>query len=174
MSKQQLLAHTNSSAVNSNTANNKNEDNNVVAPENNTSNNNINHWILPILVGVHIFNVVGRNPMTININNNLPCVDFKLGKNNIATSSLRMFVYSDAAMNSSNLNYHRSIMSRFPDVVAEYIDYGPGTKDELVQLKVAVTRSTVERQFNDDRLSAITRYRTPFKKTRNNFYFLFL
>ena len=161
MSKKKSLAHTNSLAVNSNTANNKNEDNNIVAPKNNTSNNNNHHWILPILVGVHNSNVVGSTPMAININNNLPCVDFKLGKNNIATSSLRMLVDSGASMNSRNLNYHRSVMSRFPDVVAENIDYGPGTKDYLVQLKVAVTQSAVERQYNDDRLSAITRYRTP-------------
>ena len=30
-------------------------------------------------------------------------------------------------------------MSRFPDIVAEYIECGPGTKYDLVQLKVAVT-----------------------------------
>ena len=33
---------------------------------------------------------------------------------------LRMLVDSGAAMNSGNKNYHRQIMSQFPDIVTEY------------------------------------------------------
>ena len=58
-------------------------------------------------------------------------------------------------MNNKNLNYHRTVMSRLPDIVAEYIECGPGTKYDLVQLKVAVTQSGADEEFDDGTLPAI-------------------
>ena len=53
-------------------------------------------------------------------------------------------------------------MSQFPDIVVEYIECGPGTKYDLVQLKVAVTQSAAEADFTNGTLSAIIRYKTPY------------
>ena len=92
--------------------------------------------------------------------NNMPCVDFELGHETGAKAILlRMLVDSGAAMNSGNKNYHRQIMSQFPDIVVEYIECGPGTKYDLVQLKVAVTQAAAEADFTNGTLSAIIRYK---------------
>ena len=53
-------------------------------------------------------------------------------------------------------------MSQFPDIVAEYIECGLGTKYDLVQLKVDVTQSVAEDNFDDGTLSTIIRYKTPY------------
>ena len=55
-----------------------------------------------------------------------------------------MLIDSGTAMNSDNKAYHRAIMSQFSDIVAGYIECGPGTKYDLVQLKIAVTQFAVE------------------------------
>ena len=115
-----------------------------------------------MLVGLNDVNAKGITPMSISINTNLPCVDFQLGTGTYKTPCLRALVDSEAAMNSGNLDYHRTVMSRFLDIVAEYIEYWPGTKYDLVQLKVAVTQSGVEEKCDDGTLSAIIRYKTPY------------
>ena len=124
---------------------------------------NKNPWTLPILVGVNNISVKGSTPMPINIDKNLPCVDFELDHETGDKSiHLRMLVDSGAAMNSGNRSYHRQIMSQFPDIVAEYIDCGPGTKYDLVQLKIAVTQSAAEVDFTNGTMSVIIRYKTPY------------
>ena len=65
-------------------------------------------------------------------------------------------------MNSGNLSYHCGVMSWFPDIVAEYLECGPGTKNDLVKLKVAVTQSDAEGKVDDGTLSTIIRYKTPY------------
>ena len=93
----------------------------------------------------------------------MPCVDFELGHETGAKAILlRMLVDSGAAMNSGNKNYHRQIMSQFPDIVVEYIECGPGTKYDLVQLKVAVTQAAAEADFTNGTMSVIIRYKTPY------------
>ena len=73
-----------------------------------------------------------------------------------------MLVDSGVAINIVNKPHHRSIISRFPNFVAEYIKYGSDTKYNQVQFKIAVTQSTLEGQFNNGTLSTIIRYN--FKK----------
>ena len=71
---------------------------------------------------------------------------------------MRMLADSDAAMNSDNKRYHQQAMHRYPDMVTEYLEYGPGTKFDLVQLRVAVDSASVM----DGSLSAIIRYKTQY------------
>ena len=71
---------------------------------------------------------------------------------------MRMLVDSGTAMNSGNKNYHRQAMHRYPDMAAEYLECGPGTKFDLVRLRVAVDSASVM----DGSLSAIIRYETPY------------
>ena len=119
-------------------------------------------WIVPKLARVHNVKVTGGTPILISINNNLPCVDFRVGNGAHHSPSLYMLVDSGAAMNTGHLTYHRSVMAQFPDIIEEYIECGPGTKYDLVHLKVAVTQSTALDQFNDGTLSAIIRYKAPY------------
>ena len=100
--------------------------------------------------------------MPISINNRLPCVDFQVGIGVHHSLSLRMLVDSGAAMNTGHLKYHRFIMAQFSDIIEEYIECGPGTKYDLVKLKVAVTQSAAVDKFNDGTLSTIIRYKTPY------------
>ena len=119
-------------------------------------------WIVPMLARVHNVKVTGGTPMPISINNNLLCVDFRVGNGAHHSLSLCMLVDSGTAMNTDHLAYHRSVMTQFPGIDEEYIECEPGTKDDLVQLKVAVTQSTVADQFNNCTLSAIIHYKTPY------------
>ena len=68
---------------------------------------------------------------------------------------MRMLADSDAAMNSDNKRYHQQAMHRYPDIVAEYVECGPGTKFDIVRLRVAVDSASV----TDGSLSAIVRYK---------------
>ena len=116
-----------------------------------------------MLARVHNVKVTGGTPMPISINNNLLCVDFRVGNGAHHSLSLCMLVDSGTAMNTDHLACHRSVMTQFPGIDEEYIECEPGTKDDLVQLKVAVTQSTVVDHFNNGTLSAITRYKTPYR-----------
>ena len=49
-----------------------------------------------------------------------------------------MLIDSGAAMNSGNKIYHHQIMNRYPDIVVDYLEYGPGTKFDLIKLRVDV------------------------------------
>ena len=71
---------------------------------------------------------------------------------------MRMLVNSGAAMNNDNKRYHQQGMHRYPDIVTEYLECGPGTKFDLVRLRVAVASASVM----DGSLSAIIRYKTPY------------
>ena len=75
---------------------------------------------------------------------------------------LRMLVELGVDMNSGNTNNHHQIKSQFPDIVVEYIECGPGSKYNLVRLKVAVTQPAAEAKFTNGTLSSIIRYKTPF------------
>ena len=44
---------------------------------------------------------------------------------------MRMFLDTGAAINIGNKDQHRQVIHRCPDMVAEYIEYGPGTKFDL-------------------------------------------
>ena len=92
-----------------------------------------------MLVGLHNININRLPPMSIRINNKLPCVNLKLGYDTTMTPSLHALVDSGAAMNIRNKYYHRRVMSQFPDIVAEYLECGPGTNYDLVKLKLPVT-----------------------------------
>ena len=71
---------------------------------------------------------------------------------------MRMLVNSGAAMNNDNKRYHQQGMHRYPDIVTEYLECGPGTKFDLVRLRVAVASASVM----DGSLSAIIRYKTQY------------
>ena len=79
--------------------------------------------------------------MSIVINNNLPCVDFKLGFGLIDIPYICMLINSGTAVNSSNKHCHQNMMARYPNLVPEYFKCGPGANYDLVQLKVAVNQS---------------------------------
>ena len=71
---------------------------------------------------------------------------------------MRILVDSGTATNSGNKNYHRQAMHHYPNMVAECLECGPGTKFDLVRLRVAVDSASVM----DGSLSAIIRYKTPY------------
>ena len=119
---------------------------------------NVEPWFLPIMARITTMDVATCLPMPIQINNNLPCVDFCLGKTESKELRMRMLADSDAAMNIDNKRYHQQAMHRYPDMVAEYLEYGPGTKFDLVRLRVAVDSASVM----DGSLSAIIRYKTQY------------
>ena len=71
---------------------------------------------------------------------------------------MRTLLDSGAVTNSGNKEYHQKAMHRCPDIVAEYLECGPGTTFDLVKLRVDVDSSSVA----DDCLTAIIHYKTPY------------
>ena len=64
-------------------------------------------------------------------------------------------------------------MAKFLDIIEEYIECGPGTKYDLVHVKVAVTQSMAEDNFNDGTLSIIIRYKTSYMCNSQRFILSF-
>ena len=107
---------------------------------------------------VTAINVASTLSMPIQINNHLPCVDLCLGLMETPTMRIRTLLDSGSVTNSGNKEYHQQAMHRCPDMVAEYLECGPGLTFDLVKLRVAVDSSSVA----DDCLTAIIHYKTPY------------
>ena len=75
-----------------------------------------------------------QKPITITIDNCIPSINFHLGFTLEAMDCMRMLVDTGAAINTVNKNYNLWIMSQCPAMVVEYMQYGPNTEYDVVQL----------------------------------------
>ena len=53
-------------------------------------------------------------------------------------NKMSILVDTGAAMNTGNKTYHQWVMSQCPSIVNEYIEYGPNTDYDIVQILVAL------------------------------------
>ena len=104
--------------------------------------------------------------MPLKLDNGLPGVVLRLGKDNEQSPSFLCHVDSCAAMNTGNLLLHQYIITHYPDTVAEYIQYDDKEPFEPIRLECAV-QDAAKIESEHGKLTAIVRYFTPYRSKDN-------
>ena len=100
--------------------------------------------------------------MPIAINNSLPSINMLI--NILADDEIKMSMLVDisAAMNIVDTTYHQWVMSQCPNMVAEYIECGPNTEYDLVQILTAFDLKETNHPDDHGSMAAVIRYKTPY------------
>ena len=102
--------------------------------------------------------------MPLELDNGLPGILLRLGQNTQSDTCFLCHVDSCAAMNTGNLLLHQYIITKHPEIVAEYIQYDDVEPFDPIQLQCAVDDSNKTTQ-DQGKLTAIVRYHTPYQYT---------
>ena len=96
-------------------------------------------------------------PMPLDVDNGLPGIEMWYGSTDDNEVGFMCHLDTCAAMNTGNLLTHQWLMTKYPHIVSEYIQYNDSEPFEPLQLEVAVTdKDKIEEQSG--RLTAIVRY----------------
>ena len=60
----------------------------------------------------------------------------------------RMLVDTEAVMNTGNLLYNHRVISQWPDIVVEYLQYGQDTEYDVLYLPVTIDFSEITTDVN--------------------------
>ena len=85
---------------------------------------------------------------------------------------MRMLVDTGAAMNSGNLACHLWVMSKYPEMVGEYIQCGSTSDYDVVKLLAALDLDTSQKPVEHGHMTAVIRYRTPYLVNTQNPLFI--
>jgi len=96
-------------------------------------------------------------PMPLDVDNGLPGIELWFGTESSSEVSFICHMDTCAAMNTGNLLVHQWLMSKFPHIVAEYIQYDDVKPFEPLQLHCAVN-DLVKTESMHGKLTAIVRY----------------
>ena len=77
-----------------------------------------------------------------------------------ADNGMRMLVDTGAAINSGYLDYHLWVMSQCPEMVAEFLQCGPDTDYDVVQLLAALDLDPSHLSSTHGQMTAVIRYHT--------------
>ena len=101
-------------------------------------------------------------PMPLDVDNGLPGIEMRFGRTDDTEVTFICHVDTCAAMSTGNLQVHEWIMTTYPEIVAEYIQYNDDKPFEPIQLSCAVQDlDTVQAEHG--KLTAIVRYWTRYK-----------
>ena len=96
------------------------------------------------------------------VDNRLPGIEMRLGTTDDTEVTFICHVDTCAAMSTGNLQLHKWIMTTYPEIVAEYIQYDDNNPFEPIQLSCTVQDlNTVQAEHQT--LTAIVRYWTQYK-----------
>ena len=115
-----------------------------------------------ICVTVSNINFSHQKPMPIAINNSLPSIKMLIGLLSDEENMMSMLVDTGAAMNTGNKAYHQWVMSQCPSMVAEYIECGPNTDYDVVQILAALDLKGTSQPIDHGSMTAVIRYKTPY------------
>ncbi len=102
-------------------------------------------------------------PMPLNVDNGLPGIVLKFGRKGTAKLvPWTCHVDTCAAMSTGNLELHQYIISKHPELVAEYIQYDDPNAFEPIKLQCAVPDYEEYRE-NHGCLTAVVRYYTSYE-----------
>jgi len=99
--------------------------------------------------------------MPIDIDNNLPGCEFMLGKDKGTAMPMICHVDTCALMSTDNLRLHTMMAQRYPDTVAEFINFNDDQPFTPLVSAGALQEFNTE-QHSDNRLTAIMKYWTPY------------
>ena len=100
--------------------------------------------------------------MPIAINNSLPSIKMLIGLLSDDENMMSKLVDTGAAMNTGNKTYHHWVMSQRPSMVAEYIECGPNTDYDVVQISAALDLKGTSQPVDHGSMTAVIRYKTPY------------
>jgi hypothetical protein len=102
-------------------------------------------------------------PMPLEMDNGLPAVQFRFGHTDDDEINFSCHVDSCAAMNVGNLRVHQWIITNYPAVVEEYIQFDDENPFDPIQLECAVDDANLMSDTNVGKLTALVRYKTQYK-----------
>ena len=105
-------------------------------------------------------------PMPLTVDNKLPGCELRFGRSADDEVSFICHIDTCAAMSTGNLLLHQWIMSKYPSIVAEYIQYDDAEPFEPIKLAVAL-QNLDGCDSMKSKLTAIVRYWTPYMDQNN-------
>ena len=106
-------------------------------------------------------------PMPLTVDNKLPGCLLRFGKTAEEEVSFICHVDTCAAMSTGNLGLHQWLITKYPALVAEYIQYDDASPFEPIRLAVAL-KDLDGCEITKNKLTAIVRYWTPYLDTDGN------
>lgn len=101
-------------------------------------------------------------PMPLDLDNGLPAADVRFGSNDDNEVNFCCHIDSCAAMNAGNLRVHQWIITTYPDIVEEYIQYDDANPFQPIMLECAVEDAKRMMEDTGGKLTAIVRYKTRY------------
>ena len=102
-------------------------------------------------------------PMPLDVDNGLPGIELWFGTSPANEISFICHMDTCAAMNTGNLTVHQWLMTKYPHLVAEYIQYDDSSPFEPLKLHCAV-EDLVSIESLHGKLTAIVRYWIQYTK----------
>ena len=115
-----------------------------------------------ISVTVSNINFTHQKPIPIAINNSLPSIRMLIGLLSDDENNMSILVDTGETMNTGNKTYHQWVMSQCLSMVTEYIDWGPNTNYDVVQLSAALDLIGTNQPVDHGSMTAVIRYKTPY------------
>ena len=106
-------------------------------------------------------------PMPLTVDNKLPGCLLRFGKTEKDEVSFICHVDTCAAMSTGNLLSHQWLMTKYPSIVAEYIQYDDVDPFEPIRLAVAL-KDLEGCNITKNKLTAVVRYWTPYFDSDGN------
>jgi len=100
-------------------------------------------------------------PMPLGLDNGLPAIEAKFGTCEENEIVFRCHIDTCAAMNTGNLAIHQWIITNYPEIVSEYIQYDDAHPFDPIQLQCAVKDLEKAKQ-DHGMLTAIVRYKSRY------------
>jgi len=107
-------------------------------------------------------NFAHQKPMPIAINNSLPSIKILIGLLSDDDSKMSMLADTGVSMNTGNKTYHQWAMSQCPSMVVEYIECGPNTGYDVIQILAALDLIGISQPVDYGNMTAVIRYETPY------------
>ena len=105
--------------------------------------------------------VTAARHMPLDLDNGLPGILIRFGTEDKNESSFVCLVDTCAAMNTGNLKVHQWIMTQYPEIVAEYVQYDDEQPFQPLKLECAVKDIPTQDDLSGN-LTAIVRYWTRY------------
>ena len=111
-------------------------------------------------------------PMPLDVDNGLPGVELWFGSNDASEVGFMCHLDTCAAMNTGNLRVHQWLITKHPEIVAEYLQYDDKKPFEPLQLLCAV-KDLQATESEHGKLTAIVRYKLRYKQSGKQCYLSF-
>ena len=115
-----------------------------------------------ICVTVSNIKFANQKPMPIAINHSLPSIKMLINMLLDDENKMIMRVDTGAAMNTGDKTCHQWVMSQCSSIVAEYIECGPNTDYDVVQILVALDLKGTSQHVDHGSMTTFIRYKIPY------------